>query len=104
MVPMLVLGDAIDQVMGSPDGNVPPLKVYVPVPSTHTLVGPEMLPTVAAVTVKVTGTDGQGGKPFACNTTVIVPGNVVQIIVAELPVALARLPGWNVPVPPVMDQ
>lgn len=104
MVPMLAKGAAIDHVMGSPDGNVPPVNVYVPVPSTHTLVGPEILPTVACVTVKVTGTDGQGGKPFACSTTVIVPGSVVQIIVAELPVELARLPGWNVPTPPVMDQ
>src|SRR4051812_8630161 len=92
IVPILENGAANDQVIISPGGRFPPDNVYEAVPSTQTLSGPLILPTVACTTFKVTGL-GHPGFPFRCNTTEIVPAKAVHFIVAVLPVVVVRLPG-----------
>ena len=54
---------------------------------------PVIVPTTASVTLSVTAGEGQGGIPFAANTTEMVPVNAVQLMVALLPFTLVRLPG-----------
>src|ERR1044072_2723490 len=91
------LAGEILQVTVVPEGMLPPDNVSAPVPSTHTLVGPDTAPTVAALTVMVPAAIMQKGAVLCFKTTVIVPDSEPQITCTLSPVVLGSAPGSNPP-------
>src|ERR1043165_7263971 len=91
------LAGVILHVTSVPGGILPPDRVYVPVPSTHTLVGPDTAPTVAALIVMEPAAIIQKGEVLCFKTTVIVPDSEPQITCTLSPVVLGSAPGSKVP-------